>query len=150
MPFYEHSCPDHGKFEVFKLMCQSAELERCPTCGRVAIRVFSASVIKMVEKKRLAFGSGSPGKMLTSKETGGLDIFIPSMGAMEQEEVDYIAEVAVDKEKERVKKTHGHPRSRNQARIQAYAQLGRKAKRGQRAKTIREAIAQEGDRLVKV
>ena len=52
---------------------------------------------------RLPYGEGSAGKYVSAKETGGLPIFVPSFGAVEQAEVDYVAEQAVGKERERVK-----------------------------------------------
>mgnify|MGYP001569420373 CR=1 FL=1 len=53
--------------------------------------------------ERKPYGYGSAGKYVSAKETGGLPIFVPSFGAMEQAEVDYVAEVAVGQERERVK-----------------------------------------------
>ena len=150
MPVYEFSCPVHGKFEQYRPMVRSGEVQTCPECGVVSDRLFSVLNIKIVNKVRQRYGEGSYGKMLTHKETGGLDIFVPSFGAMEQEEVDDIAEGALEKEKARVKKNKKTDRSENQARIKAYAELARSAKRGQRAKTIREAIKETGDKLVKV
>ena len=98
----------------------------------------------------MRYGSGSPGKIMTHAETGGLDIFIPSDGAMEQEEVDYIAQGAIEKERARVKKAKKQgARNETQARIQAYTDLAHSTPRGQRAKILRRAIAESGDRLIK-
>lgn len=126
-------------------MANRAKPAACPDCGLEAVRLFTPPAIKVVKKERLPLGSGSFGRLVTGKETGGLDVFIPSYGAMEQAEVDYIAEGAIEKEKERVKKTKQGPRSENQARLQAYGSLALATKRGQRRKALQEAMKQEGD-----
>lgn len=131
-------------------MARCGESQTCPNCGQVSERIFSVLNIKVVHKVRQQYGTGSYGKVLTHKETGGLDIFVPSFGTMEQDEVDDIAQGALEKEKARVEKYKKKERSENQARIKAYADLARSAKRGQRAKTIREAVKETGDKLVKV
>lgn len=143
---YEFFCKEHGMFEISRLMSDSANPAPCPQCGKVGMRVFSSPAIRVVRKERLQFGYGSPGRILTKKETGGLDVFIPSMGAMGQDEVDYIAEAAVQKEKERVKRNKGKPRSESQARIQSYTDLALKTPKGKRAKVLREAIKDTGDK----
>jgi hypothetical protein len=74
------------------------------------------------------------------RETGGLDIFIPSYGALEQEEVDYIAEGAIEKEKARVKKKGKTIQRENQALVQAYVNLANATPKGKKAKAIRQAI----------
>lgn len=150
MPYYEFKCRVHGKFDIFRPMGKSSEIANCPHCGEVGIRLFSSPNIKIVNKPRLQFGSGSPGKIITRTETGGLDIYIPSLGAMEQDEVDYIAEGAKEKEINRVKKGRKQgPRSEKQARIQAYTALAHRTPKGKRAKVLREAIKETGDNLVK-
>lgn len=144
---YEFECPECGRFEVSRPMNESANPAMCQ-CGRRAERIFSPSAIKVVTKERLQFGNGSPGRMLTKKETGGLDVFIPSMGAMEQDEVDYIAEGAIEKEQARIKKVKKFgPRSENQARIQAYADLAMRTPKGHRAKVLKEAARDTGDKI---
>ena len=148
MPVYEYRCETHGKFEQFKPMPQCAVLECCPQCGVVARRIFSVAALKVVEKKRLQYGSESPGRILTRKETGGLDIFIPSMGMLEQEEVDDIALAAIDKEQTRVKRAKKQVQRQSQTIIQAYSDLARSTKRGHRARVLREAMKDQGDNLV--
>ncbi len=147
MPLYPHICDFHGPFEEFRPMERYAELGHCPECGRVGHRLISLPAIRFVTRERLEYGSGSPGRVLTHQETGGMGIYIPSGGAMEQAEVDYVALGAVEKEQERVRKRRG-PRSDAQARIQDYAALALSQPRGQRAKAIKEAVAESGDRLV--
>lgn len=147
MPIYEFLCQVHGRFEEFRPMAQCGKPAVCPDCARRARRLFSLPSIKIVERKRLRYGSGSPGRILTHKETGGLDIFIPSDGALEQDEVDYIAQGAIEKEKARVKKARKSIQRESQARIKAYTQLAMNTPRGQRAKVLRQAIAESGDSL---
>ena len=150
MPLYQFTCMTDGPFEILRPMFQSNEPMCCPECGLVATRVISIPNVKIINKPRLQFGSGSPGRVISHKETGGLDIIIPSMGAMEQDEVDYIATGAIEKEKERVKKAKKQgPRSEKQAIIQAYTDLANRTPKGQRAKVLREAIKETGDTLVR-
>jgi hypothetical protein len=78
--------------------------------------------------------------MITGKETGGLDIFIPSYGALEQAEVEYIAEGAVEKEKARVKKKNKTHQRQNQAIVQSYVNLANRTPKGKKAKVLREAM----------
>src|SRR3990167_5966944 len=147
MPLYEFSCSFHASFEISKPMSQSGAATSCPTCGEVALKVITMPNIKIVNTPRLQFGSGSAGRVISPAETGGMGIYIPSMGAMEQQEVDYIATAAMEKEKSRIKKKRG-PRSEMQARIQAYANLAKRARPGQRAKVIRDAVKDTGDRIL--
>jgi putative FmdB family regulatory protein len=140
MPVYEFSCVRHGVFESYRNMDNCTAPEPCPVCRVFAERIISLPVVKFTQgKKRLQYGSGSAGRMITSKETGGMGVFIPSYGALEQEEVDYIAEGAIEKEKTRVKNKKKTPR-RNQSIVQAYVNLANKTKKGQKAKAIREAM----------
>lgn len=144
MPFYIFCCQEHGEFEDFRSMEAAILPTPCPLCRRIAVRVWTAPAIKIVSKQRLPLGKGCYGKTVTHQETGGLDIFVPSFGAMEQDEVDYIAQGAVEKERARVKKAQKQgARNETQVKIGAYADLARKAKPGQRAKTIREALKEE-------
>lgn len=144
---YEYECGECGVIEVSRPMTESANPVMC-SCGRVARRIFTPVSIRVIKKERLQYGYGSPGRILTRKETGGLDVFIPSMGAMEQDEVDYIAEGAIEKERERVKKVKKFgARSENQARLQEYMNLALKTPRGKRAKVLSEAAKDTGDTI---
>ncbi|KKM75344.1 hypothetical protein LCGC14_1391220 [marine sediment metagenome] len=147
MPYYPHVCVLHGLFESFRPMARYAEQGHCPECGRTGHRLISLPAIRFVNRERLEYGSESPGRVVSHKETGGMSIYIPSDGALEQNEVDYVAEGAIEKERGRVAKQKG-PRSDAQARIQDYAALALSQPRGQRAKAIKEAVAESGDRLV--
>ena len=148
MPAYDYECAFCGVFEVVKPMSRSGDSERCPDCGRSARRIISASAIRVVHKTRYKYGTGSPGRVLTHEETGGLDIFIPSDGALEQEEVDDVALAAVEKEKTRVKKKKKQgAKNENHARLMAYADLARATPQGKRRKTLEAAIKDSGDRV---
>jgi putative FmdB family regulatory protein len=136
---YEFRCPEHGVFEQVRPMSECSLPENCPTCETVSQRVISLPNIKIVQgAKRLPLGSGSAGRTISSKETGGMGVFIPSYGLLEQEEVDYIAEGAIEKEKNRVKNKKF--RRRSQELVQSYVNLANSKPRGQKAKSIREAI----------
>lgn len=105
MPIYTYQCSkcEHF-FEVFQSITGRGNAQ-CPNCGSPANLIPSLPAPPVITiEKRLPYGTGSAGKYVPSKETGGLPIYVPSFGAMEQAEVDYVAEVAVGKEKERVAK----------------------------------------------
>ncbi len=144
---YEFRCPNCGVFEAYRTMDTCTAPEPCPKCKTMSERIISLLAVSIKQgSQRLIFGSGSPGKIISPEETGGVGIYIPSGGAMEQEEVDYIAEGAIEKEKTRVKKKKKETQSANQAIVQAYVDLANKTPRGQKAKAIRETIkmAKEG------
>jgi putative FmdB family regulatory protein len=141
MPVYEYECITHGVFETYKQISNCSEDEPCPICNLKAHRIFSIPMVRIVQDKRmLPLGNGSEGRMVPSSETGGLDIFIPSYGALEQAEVDYIAEGAIEKEKDRVKKKRKTIQRENQALVQSYVDLANSRPKGQKAKAIREAM----------
>ena len=50
------------------------------------------------EKKRRRLGTGAPGVLVPPQE-GKRGYFIPSMGALEQEEIDYMVEAQEEKSK---------------------------------------------------
>jgi putative FmdB family regulatory protein len=142
MPLYEFACAKHGSFELYRSMDKCTSPANCPECNSPSGRIITASNIHIVQGgKALPLGSGSPGKIISSKETGGMGIFIPSYGALEQAEVDYLAEGAIENEKTRIKKkTH----RKTQAVVQAFADLANRTKKGQKAKAIRQAIKETG------
>jgi len=94
------------------------------------------------DKERLPLGSGSRGRFIDSKETGGMSILVPSFGALEKEEVDYVVEEAIYQEKERVKTAE--PRLTKVA-LQNVITETMKAPAGKRKKTL-EQITKEGMR----
>jgi len=148
MPAYMFMCDVHGVHEDFRRMADAGSVAFCPECGEESVRVFTAPSIRVINTPRLRYGSGSPGKVIPSSETGGLDIFIPSDGALEQAEVDDVAGLAVEKERARVKsKKRQGAHDENHARIIDYTNMALRAKPGQRAKTIRQAIKESGDRV---
>jgi len=89
--------------------------------------------------ERLPLGNKSRGRFLTSEETGGLPILIPSFGALEKEEVDYTAEAAIESERERVKMT---PPRNSQVALANVMRETRKAPKGKRKQTL-ERITRE-------
>ena len=91
-------------------------------------------------KEQLPLGNGSRGRFISSQETGGLAILVPSFGALEKEEVDYVAEEAIYAEKERLKKPE--PRLTKTA-LQNVVTETLKAPEGKRKKTL-EQITKEG------
>lgn len=84
-------------------------------------------------KERLPYGSNSRGKMIAS-ESGRRAIFVPSFGALEKEEVEYLVEAAKEQEDDRLRKGKI---SVQKAALEAVTNEVRKAKPGQRAKTAR-------------
>ncbi len=95
-------------------------------------------IVKTPEQLRL--GNKSRGRFISSEETGGMSILIPSFGALEKEEVDYVAEEAIYREKERQKKSE--PRLTTVALQNVMAET-LKAPKGKRKKTL-ERITKEG------
>jgi len=138
---YEFRCPEHGIFEAYRTISNCSDPEPCPECMTLSGRIISLPAVNIKQgSQRLQFGSGSAGKTISPEETGGLGIYIPSMGAMEQAEVDYIAEGAIEKEKDRVKNKKKTIQGTNQAIVQSYVDLANSKPKGQKAKAIREAI----------
>ena len=92
--------------------------------------------------ERLPLGNKSRGRLITSEETGGMSILVPSFGALEKEEVDYVAEEAIYREKERLKTAE--PRLAKTA-LQNVVTQTLKAPKGKRKKLL-EQITKEGMR----
>ncbi len=115
----------------------------CPDCGSSCNLIPSVPARAIVhERERLPLGNGSRGRFISSKETGGLSILVPSFGALEKEEVDYVAEEAIAEEKERIKTAK--PRLATTALRNVMTET-RKAPKGKRRKTL-EQITKEGMR----
>ena len=144
MPTYELECLQDGyRFEKIIPFEQSSSVT-CPRCGGTTRRLITAPArIIINEHRQLKYGSGSEGKFIPGSETGGLDIFVPSDGAMEQQEVDYVAGMAVEKERERVKKSKGY-RNANQEAISELTKLAYQTKPGKRIEILRQAIDESG------
>lgn len=87
-------------------------------------------------KERLPYGNKSRGKFIPSEE-GRRAIFVPSWGALEKEEVDYVVEAAKEQEDERIRK--GSTSLQKEA-LEVVANEVRKAPPGQRARTGQEII----------
>jgi len=139
-PIYEYKCPKHGRFEVLRTL-GSLGIESCPHCGSQCLRVVSKPAPAIIrETERLPLGNKSRGRYLTSEETGGLPILIPSFGALEKEEIDYVAEAAIEKEKGRIS-----PPRDSQIALDNIVKEARKTPKGKRKQTM-DRIQKEGMR----
>jgi len=143
MPNYSYQCLRCGLcFEKLQPIVMRGNAF-CPDCGSSCNLIPSIPARVVVhEKERLPLGSKSRGRFVSSKETGGLSILIPSFGLMEKEEVDYVAEEAIAEEKERVKTAE--PRLGAVALRNVVTET-KKAPAGKRKKTL-EQITKEGMR----
>ena len=99
------------------------------------VRSLSFHVSKPV---RRPLGEKAGGRYIKG-ENGMRDILIPSFGALEQEEVDYLAEGALEKERDRMAKRET---SVQKAALGSVIDEMRKAPRGQRAE-VGENIIKE-------
>ena len=91
-------------------------------------------------KEQLPYGTGSRGRYIPAEETGGLAVFVPSFGAMEKEEVDYVTEVAVNNEKERVAKgrPHNEQNALTKEALGNIVKIGKSQPEGKRHKTMEQ------------
>ena len=146
MPLYEYQCLRCGLcFEKLQSIVMRGKAT-CPDCGSCAILTPSIPAPAIIHwRERLPYGTGSRGKYVPSSETGGLPIFVPSWGAMEQAEVDDVAQIAVEKEKERVAK--GRPLSERNAETKEalgnIVKVGKSQPEGKRAQTMNK-VKKEG------
>ena len=100
MSLREYECPNCGVYETL----QANNI--CSKCGSVSRKLISAPALIIVNhKENLPYGNKSRGRFISSEETGGSGILIPSWGALEKEEIDDIAEAAIEKEKTKVRKS---------------------------------------------
>ena len=143
MPVYEYQCQKHGKFDVLKPM-GFVGVVTCPDCGKACRKVPSVPApAVIINHEQLPLGNKSRGKFIPPEETGGMGILVPSFGALEKEEVEYTAEGALEKEKERVRKGIRRE-SETRRRMDRYIKEAHKAPPGQRAKAIKAYMEQEG------
>ena len=142
MPIYEYKCSECGLFEQLREITKRVDITLCPTCGGIAhLKMSAPARINIKHNESLPCGNGSEGRYVSSQETGGLPVFIPSWGAMEKEEVDYVAGMAIDKERARVK---GKQKSSTKERLEQVAAVARQAPRGERAEAAQEIIKELG------
>ena len=140
MALHEYVCPTHGIFEKME-GSHSPTIATCPSClsdSRRAVSHVAPAIIKT--KEQLPYGTGSRGRLLSAEETGGLPILIPSFGALEKEEIDYVAEAAIEREHERVKK---EPPRASKVAIHNMVTEAKKAPEGKRKSTM-DKIKVEG------
>jgi len=98
-------------------------------------RISGISVI-VRKTESLPYGNKSKGRIVPS-EKGRRSIFVPSFGALEKEEIDYVVEVAQEQEDERIKRGY---KSEQQERLEAVVDATRQAKQGERAKAARKIL----------
>jgi len=142
MPIYEYRCPKcWHKFSRIEQMSSSSEAY-CSRCGVLADRLISLPSKSFIRhNESLPCGNGSEGRYVSSQETGGLPVLIPSWGAMEKEEVDYVAGMAIEKERDRVKRKQ---KSATKERLEQVVEATRQAPRGERAEAAQGAIDEMG------
>jgi len=87
-------------------------------------------------KEQLPYGNKSRGKFIPSEE-GRRAIFVPSWGALDKDEVDYVVEAAQEQEDDRIRK--GTTSLQKEA-LEVVTNEIRNAPPGQRAKTGNEII----------
>ena len=92
--------------------------------------------IVIKSKERLPYGSNSRGKFIPA-EKGRRSIFVPSFGALEKEEVDYIVEASQEQEDERIRKGR---KSEKKEQLEQVVEAVRRAPKGERAKTAKEIM----------
>ena len=99
-------------------------------------KIKTLSFIRVKHKERLPYGEKSRGTYIPA-EKGRRDIFVPSWGSMEKEEIDYVVEEARGQEDERIK---GKSKSPAKERLEKVVEATRQAPRGERAKTAQNLI----------
>ncbi len=141
MPIYEYICPRHGKFSVRVTQYQPHARAMCAQCEQMVEKVLSRTGRPIIRNTvQQPYGNGSPGRYLTSEETGGMPVFILSWGAMEQAEVDEVALASIEREQERVKKAQPRETAKAIGNLVAEAD---KAPPGKRFSTMQE-VKKEG------
>lgn len=146
MPLFEYECPLGHRFSKIVKFSDNGEFAPCPQCSDTARKILSLPSRAIIRaKEQLPYGSGSRGRFIPAEETGGRSVFVPSFGSMEKEEVDYVTEVAVEQEKERIAKNL-HEEHRDYKTKEAMANIvkqSKKAPEGKRKETM-ERILKEG------
>jgi len=142
-PLYEYECPKHGRFERLVDINQNGNPAVCPECGETSAKVISRpAVISVQHKERLPLGTGSRGKYIPPEgERHG--ILVPSWGAMEHDEVEYTAHMALEIEESRVKNRAERPRRQDgdqKELLGKVTEAALRAPQGQRAATIQNCI----------
>jgi len=92
---------------------------------------FYVNPIHSKSREQLPLGNKSRGRYIKG-ENGRNDILIPSFGLLEKEEIDYIAEANIEKDKNRVRKT---PMKENMEKVVSALN---QAPKGQRGKLLDE------------
>lgn len=85
-------------------------------------------------KPRLLYGSGAPSKFIPPTN-GRKGIYVMSDGALEKEEVEYLAEVSAEKERERSNK-----KRETKENMEILTKVALSAPEGERAKVLNELL----------
>jgi len=121
MPLYEYDC-ECGRFESFRS-------DRCPVCGHSGKKLLSVpALIKVYYGESLPLGNKSRGRFIPP-EGNRAGILVPSFGALEKEEVDYLAEASLEKEKTRVRKSEQKEALENVTKILLNTPHGQRGKK---------------------
>jgi putative FmdB family regulatory protein len=131
MPVYDFLCPKCGKFE--ELLANYKKHISCPICGLESKLVPSKCVGIVRYREQLPLGNKSRGRFIPP-EKGMNGILIPSYGLLEKEEVDYIAEYSIDKEKNRVRK------SEQKDKLEKLTRYAMSMPKGRRGEAINKAL----------
>ena len=137
MPNYDYECPAHGKFEIFQHM-KSERKASCPECGTNSPFVFPHVGIRILNRIRYELGSNAPSQLIKSNVPGGLDSYVISEGALEQEEIDHIGLVQDEREVVRQKQE----KSDTKKAIGNLVATATKQKQGQRFSTMKKVRAE--------
>jgi putative FmdB family regulatory protein len=136
MPIYEYMCPKCGKFEDLKAHFE--KISYCPDCDTVSRAVMSAPYKSRVSyKENLPLGNKSRGKYIPP-EGNRMGILVPSFGALDKEEVEYVAEGALEKETERAAKNIR--RTNTKERLENVTRVALNTPQGKRAATIKNIL----------
>ncbi len=147
MPLYDYWCQQCGyKFEEIQKW-EHRDMVNCHKCGaRVTCKMSVPAKVTITRPEQLPYGNKSRGKYVSSEETGGLGILVPSFGALEKEEVEYTALEATEKEKDRVRKGKQFV-NEQKSLIQKYMDVAYKTKPRKRIEAMRKLAREEGQKL---
>jgi len=127
---YQYECPQCRELiEISKTMVDAKLEEKCLSCGVKLKRIFNTHPFQLEHKENLPLGNKSRGRYIKGEHN---DILIPSFGLLEKEEIDYIAEANIEKDKNRKRKT---PMKENMQKVVGALH---QAPKGQRGKLLDE------------
>lgn len=68
MPLYEYRCPDCGEFEAWRSLSEYQAPMNCPSCDRLATKIFSAPNVNLNSGSLSAIASKSSEPRLVKQE----------------------------------------------------------------------------------